>query len=203
MFSFQTLSPLSLRLKFAAQGCNAKMRNLSFGVIPRKDSGFTLIELLVVVLIIGILAAIALPQYRRAVEKSRAAQALTNIRHLREALDIRNMTTNFQPVLMTNLDIVIPHESAKTEANVDMIYDNNFKYFVRRDASGAGAEALPDRTKYLIQYNNSTYSYYENDQNCKNAYVCISRAPEYDFICESLGKTGVKCGSGWVLSYGR
>ena len=53
-----------------------------------KQTGFTLIELLVVVLIIGILAGVALPQYEKAVAKSRFTEAIVNLKALKQAKDL-------------------------------------------------------------------------------------------------------------------
>ena len=50
--------------------------------------GVTLIALLVVVLIIGVLAAVALPQYRKAVTKSRLAEVAIRVKAMEEAIDL-------------------------------------------------------------------------------------------------------------------
>ena len=52
----------------------------------KNKNGFTLLELLVVVLIIGILASIALPQYEKAVNKARVASILPVMRRWKDAL---------------------------------------------------------------------------------------------------------------------
>ncbi|MBU4311506.1 MAG: prepilin-type N-terminal cleavage/methylation domain-containing protein [Candidatus Omnitrophica bacterium] len=49
--------------------------------------GFTLLEVLIVVIIIGILAAIAMPQYMSTLEKARSGEAMTNIGTIRTSLD--------------------------------------------------------------------------------------------------------------------
>ncbi|WP_428050726.1 type IV pilin protein [Candidatus Avelusimicrobium caledoniensis] len=66
---------------------------------------FTLIELLVVVLIIGILSAVALPQYQKAVWKSRATQLLTTTRSLANAQEIYKMASGEYATAISELDI--------------------------------------------------------------------------------------------------
>ena len=78
--------------------------------------GFTLIELLVVVLIIGILSAIALPQYQTAVEKARATEAVSLAASIRYAGErYRMQMGSFPGDDMGSLDIEVPGYNSSTK----------------------------------------------------------------------------------------
>ncbi len=78
--------------------------------------GFTLIELLVVVLIIGILAAVALPQYQKAVEKARTREAVLVLKSMQQAWELCRLQhgkgadecLNNEDGLFAHLDIEVP-----------------------------------------------------------------------------------------------
>ncbi len=82
----------------------------------RQKGGFTLIELLVVVLIIGILAAVALPQYKTAVLKSRLTQAHIFGSALKKAEEVYFLSEGKYTLDMSELDISAPSCVVDTEA---------------------------------------------------------------------------------------
>ena len=75
------------------------------------NKGFSLLELLVVILIIGLLAAIALPQYQRAVWKIRAANLYNQITAVRSAIDRYYMVHDAWAYDFNDIDIDIPIKS--------------------------------------------------------------------------------------------
>ena len=96
---------------------------------------FTLLELLVVVLIIGILAGIALPQYQQATYKAKYATVLPMVRAVGNAMERYYLLHSTYPTRINDIDISLESNDIEDDNGRDLInFPWGFCYFSKPDA---------------------------------------------------------------------
>ena len=162
----------------------------------KNKQAFTLIELLVVVLIIGILAAVALPQYQKAVEKARIAEASTILRAIANANQVffaangRYASENELELL----DVEIPGQ-VRTQGNkITAINTKYFEYSSKKDSHGDTEIAIAYRIE--PRNNNITNLFFlyispEEPERIKCYIVNTNTSPVTSVqrkLCEEIGQ---------------
>ncbi|MBO5010875.1 MAG: prepilin-type N-terminal cleavage/methylation domain-containing protein [Elusimicrobiaceae bacterium] len=152
--------------------------------------GFTLIELLVVVLIIGILSSVALPQYTKAVEKSRAAEARTMLKSLYDAEMIRNMEMGTEGVGYPLDELSISVSGVNGTAAAFPFSTKNFEYTLESRDGRFSIIAWSLRPRDSVKYYNLGIGYPNNRIQCSGGTGCIQLGFPHE-VSESVCNIGL------------
>ena len=150
-----------------------------------KKHGFTLIELLTVVLILGILTSIALPQYRRAVQRAEAADALINLKTMFDGAKRYYSYRSSWPTSLTGLDVGFLDASSDGEVG-------EFKYSLGSGTYGKYAAVCRIRDNAATN-TYCLYAYYSLGGK-RDVFTCKSNNERYNALCDSMGKSNASDG---------